>query len=45
MKPLTMKTVNQIDYMKLWLMKLHQHTKFGNKMICSSEDIIWTNIH
>ena len=29
----------------LWLMMLHHHAKFGNKMLCSSEDIIQTNIH
>ena len=29
----------------LWLMTLHHHTKFGNKMFCDSEDIIRTNIH
>ena len=23
---------------------LHHHTKFGNKMFCASEDIIWTKI-
>ena len=28
--------------MTLWLMILHHHTKFGNKMFCDSEDIIWT---
>ena len=31
--------------MTLLLMMLHHHTKFGNKMFCSSEDIIRTNIH
>ena len=31
--------------MTLWLMVLHHHTKFGNKMLNGSEDIIWTNIH
>ena len=29
----------------LWLMMLHHHTKFGNKMFCDLEDIIQTNIH
>ena len=29
----------------LWLILQHHHTKFGNKMFCGSEDIIWTNIH
>ena len=42
---LTLKTVNQFFCMTLWLMMLHHHTKFGNKMFCSSEDIIWTKIH
>ena len=31
--------------MKLWLMMLQCHTKFGNKMFCDSEDIIQKNIH
>ena len=31
--------------MALWLMMLHNHTRFGNKMFCGSEDIIQTNIH
>ena len=31
--------------MTLWLMMLHHHAKFGNKMLCSSEDIIQTNVH
>ena len=31
--------------MTLWLMMLHHHTNFGIKLICSSEDIIQTNIH
>ena len=31
--------------MTLWLMILHYHTKFGNKIFCGSEDIIWTNIN
>ena len=31
--------------MILWLMMLHHHTKFGNKMFCCSDDIIQTNIH
>ena len=28
--------------MTLWLMMLHHHTKFGNKIFCGSEDIIQT---
>ena len=32
-------------HMTLWLMMLHYYTKFGNKMFCSSEDIIQKNIH
>ena len=31
--------------MTLWVILLHQHTKFGNKMFCGSKDIIRTNIH
>ena len=31
--------------MILWLMTLHHHTMFGNKMLCGSEDIIQTNMH
>ena len=30
--------------MTFWLMMLHKHTKFGNKMSCGLEDI-WTIIH
>ena len=26
-------------------MMLHKHTRFDNKMLRGSEDIIWTNIH
>ena len=29
--------------MTLWLMLMHHHTKFGNKMFCSLENTIWTN--
>ena len=29
----------------LWLMMLHHHTKFGNNMVCDSENITQTNIH
>ena len=31
--------------MTLWLMMLHHHIKFSNKMFCGSEHIIRTNIH
>ena len=24
---------------------MHDHTRFGDKMFCDSEDIVWTNIH
>ena len=34
-----------VCHMKLRLMMLHHHTKFGNKMFCDSENIIQTNIH
>ena len=27
----------------LWLIMPHRHTKFGNKMLGSLDDIIWTN--
>ena len=42
---LTLETVKQFFRMTLWLMMLHKHTKFDNKMISGSEDIILTNIH
>ena len=42
---LTLKTVNQFFCMTLWLMILHNHTKFNNKIFCGSEDIIRTYIH
>ena len=29
----------------LWLMMLHHHTKFGNKMFCGSQNSFQTNIH
>ena len=29
-------------HMTLWLILLHHFTKFGNKMFCDSEDVIWT---
>ena len=28
-----------------WLIMLHDHTRFGDKMFCGSEDIVWANIH
>ena len=31
--------------MTLWLMVLHNNTRFGDKMFCGSEDIVWENIH
>ena len=40
---LTLKIANNFFLLKIWLIMLHYHTKFGNKMCCSSEDI-WTNI-
>ena len=36
---------NKQSRMTLWLMMLHHHTKFGNKMFCDSENIIQTNIY
>ena len=30
--------------MTLWLMMLHNHTRFGDNMFCGSEDIVRTNI-
>ena len=41
---MTLKTVNQFFCMTLWLMMLHHHTKFGNKIFRTSEDIIRTFI-
>ena len=41
---LTVNIKNYFFCMALWLMVLHHHTKFGNKMFCGSEDIIWTKI-
>ena len=37
---LTLNIVNQFFCMTLWLLMLHYHTRFGNKMFCGSEDII-----
>ena len=42
---LTLNTVNPFFCTTLWLMMLHYHTRFGNKMFCGSEDIVLTNIH
>ena len=42
---LTSQTVNQFFCLIFLLMTLHDHTKFGSKVICGSEDIIQTNIH
>ena len=42
---LTLNTVNQFFCMTLWLMMLHNHARFGNKMFCGSEDTTRTNIH
>ena len=40
----TLNIVNQFSAMTIWLMMPHNHTRFGNKMLCGSEDIIQTNI-
>ena len=37
---LTLNTVKQFFCITLWLMMLHHHTRYGNKMFCGSEDII-----
>ena len=44
--PTTTKKTNQTKNLRmtLWVMMLHHHTKFGNKMFCDSENIR-TNIH
>ena len=43
---LTLKIKNFFFFsMTLWFMMLHYHFKFGNKMTCCSEDILWTNIY
>ena len=42
---LTSQTVNQFFCLIFLLMTLHDHTKFGSKVICGSEDIIQTNSH
>ena len=31
--------------MTLWLMMLHNHTRFGDKMFFGLENIVQTNIH
>ena len=38
-------TTTTFSHMALWLMMLHDHTKFGNKMFCDSENIIPTVTH
>ena len=38
----TLNTVNQFFCTTLWLMMLHNHTRFGNKIFCGSEDIFQT---
>ena len=35
----------QIFLHTLFLMMLHDHTRFGDKIFCGSEDIVQTNIH
>ena len=42
---LTLKIANQSFCMTLRLMMMHHNTRFGNKIFCGLEDIIWTNIH
>ena len=39
------KSQQLFSHMTFWLIILHSHIKFGNKMFCSSEDTILTNIH
>ena len=40
---LTLTIANQPSCMTLWLMMMHQNTKFGNKMFFGLKDIIWTS--
>ena len=40
---LTLKTANKSFCTALWLMMMHQNTKFGNRMFGGLDDIIWTN--
>ena len=42
---LTLNTMNKFFCMTFWLKMLHNHTTFGDKMFCGSEDIVRTNIH
>ena len=42
---LTLKIANQPFCMTLHLIKMHDNTKFGNKMFGDLEDIIWTNMN
>ena len=42
---LTFKIVNQSFCMTLWLIRIHQNTKCGNKMYSALADILWTNIN
>ena len=42
---LTLKIANIFFRMALWLIMLHCHTKFGDKIYCGSKDIIQTYIH
>ena len=37
--------MNQYFCKTLWLMMLHNHTRFGSKMFHGSEDLIRTNLH
>ena len=37
------KHLNQFFNMTLWLMMLHNHTRFGDRMFCSSEDTVRRN--
>ena len=39
---LTLNKVNHFFCITLWLMMLHNYTKFSDKMFCGSEDILWT---
>ena len=41
----TLNTVSQFFCMTLWLMMLHNHTTFGNKMFSGSENTVRTDIH
>ena len=41
---LTLKIANWSFCMTLWLMIMHNNTKFGNQLFGGLEDIIWTNM-